>query len=112
MDASDIRVFLGAIGCNKIKVSATSVMASCPLSWRHRRGDDHPSFGVKIVPGGTSNYNCFGCKAQGDLAGLLWQLQEVLKRDYTEQLLMLGAGSNDPKERDEQGKDKDRKSVV
>lgn len=52
--------------------SAGWLVAPCPLApWRHSSGRDaHPSFAVKVRPGGESSFNCYACES-GDLLRLV-----------------------------------------
>jgi hypothetical protein len=58
----------------------------CPLAeWRHVGGvDRHPSFGVKVEPGGISAYHCYTCKAHGRISSLARVLGHYRGKDYTD----------------------------
>lgn len=95
MDAEKIQLLLEKLGSSRVKANSTRafVHATCPLArWEHSGGrDEHPSFGVSIVPNGVSYYRCFACGARGDLVQLLFRMsRHGMKVDHLQSLVSQG----------------------
>ena len=87
MKAERIVEFLGALGCERIRVKASGVSASCPLApWNHSGGRDrHSSFYVYIQNSDVSRCGCLAaaCGYKGDLKQLVYKIQKKLGRDMS-----------------------------
>lgn len=79
MDARGIRTLFADVGIHKMEDNGKWMNLSCPLApWTHSKGtDSSPSFGVSIVEGGASRYNCFTCKSNGTLSELFFKLHDL-----------------------------------
>ena len=76
MDKDLSVTFLQALGATQIKVGSTWVTSSCPKArFNHSSGNDsNPSFGMTIVEGERSHYNCYSCSS-GNAEELLQSLE-------------------------------------
>lgn len=82
MRAEQIEKFLAALGVQSCADNGEGwVTSACPLApFTHKSGkDSHPSFGVTIVPGGHSNFNCYACHS-GSLETLIGTIEMYLKQ--------------------------------
>lgn len=82
MDAEGIVALLEALG-TKATTGDQWVRGSCPLApWLHDGGTDkHPSFGIEVVTGGESWFNCYSCGKKGDLLTLVGEAHRLNKMD-------------------------------
>lgn len=75
MKEEGIRIFLEALGIDRIRMSVDRgwLNAPCPLApYTHAGGSDiRPSFGIHINDEGLSAWWCFGCSPQGQGLGRL-----------------------------------------
>jgi hypothetical protein len=84
MEADKIEHLMQMLGCSKVKYGNNQwINATCPLApWKHPKGrDEHPSFGISIVPGSVSHYCCHTCRLSGDLLGLIYAYRRLSKRE-------------------------------
>jgi 5S rRNA maturation endonuclease (ribonuclease M5) len=81
MDADRIEELFKILECTELRYRGEWLNASCPFApWRHKKGTDKkPSFGVSIVPGGTSRCTCFSCGLSSNLHTMVWRLRQVKK---------------------------------
>lgn len=70
MDRGNAEELLARLGCRRIRVSGGEVMASCPFTENHWRGDRRASFSAHLDPDDRSPYFCFGCHEKGTLESL------------------------------------------
>lgn len=80
MDADSIKMLLGALGTTSV-TGENWVRGRCPLSpWTHASGTDkNPSFGIEVIDGGESWFNCYSCGNHGDLLTLVHEAHRLNK---------------------------------
>jgi hypothetical protein len=99
MDASRIKQFCHALHIDCSTPDARGwVQARCPYAgWKHQGGvDKHPSFAIKVVPGGESHVNCFSCKSSGKLGEVVFDLKHHgYEADYATALQLIAQEEED-----------------
>ena len=70
MDESRSQELLQRLGCKRVRKVGKEIMATCPFSENHWRGDRKPSFSAKLSGEDRSPYFCFSCHEKGTLEGL------------------------------------------
>lgn len=68
----------------------------CPLAqWTHKNGSDKTaSFGVMVVEGGRSTFNCYGCKQKGTINQLIRKLEAYRNQSYEAVREMAGSAED------------------
>ncbi len=84
MDLKNLKRLAKRLDFRRTRVQSNNLVASCPFApWTHRGNDSRPSFGILIDDEGASVFNCFGCKARGDLLQLVLDLADYRGDDYS-----------------------------
>lgn len=84
MTEPKLKALLSGLGMKVLRRTPEGwLVASCPFAKVTHRGgvDRNPSFMVHINAGGPSGFNCFSCKAHGNLPALVRQLEDVRGED-------------------------------
>jgi len=81
VDSSRAEQLLKALGAKHVTVGSRWVSCRCLLAkWTHQSGrDENPSFGLSVLEGGRSKWNCFTC-GSGSVEELLGTLELYYKK--------------------------------